>query len=203
MADRMNPKHTSHDPSSDQRKAGDASPKPSAPKMEENLEGSIVFNVPFPQGEDLSCLKDLAPLIIRQPYHIEYIHSYGQDSPFFAGLANGRFLVCRDSQTGYTYATPRGHDMFTGEETEWAEIEPAGVVHAFTVCHSGSEEFLPECPFVLALIEFPGVNTLFLSRLIDVDPHQASLDWIGMKVRGRFRRLSKMRPTDIYFLPAE
>jgi uncharacterized OB-fold protein len=52
-------------------------------------------------------------------------------------------------------------------------------------------------------VEFPGVNTLFLARLIGVDPEEASTDWIGMKVKARFRRLSKFKPTDVYFYPAE
>jgi uncharacterized OB-fold protein len=94
--------------------------------------------------------------------------------------------------------------MYSGQETEWIDItdRPASV-HAFTVCHFGSEEFLPETPFVLALIEFKGVNTLFLSRLLGVDPNQASLDWIGMRVQPRFLRNSKLKPTDVYFVPAE
>jgi uncharacterized OB-fold protein len=76
-------------------------------------------------------------------------------------------------------------------------------VHAFTVCYFGSEEFLPECPFVLALIEFEGANTLFLTRLMGVDPDQASLDWIGMKVTAKYLRNSKLKPTDVYFVPRE
>jgi uncharacterized OB-fold protein len=93
--------------------------------------------------------------------------------------------------------------MYTGEPTEWIDItKRAAHIHAFTVCHFGSEEFLPETPFVLALIEFEGVNTLFLSRLLGVDPDRASLDWIGMAVRPRFLRNSKLKPTDVYFVPA-
>ena len=76
-------------------------------------------------------------------------------------------------------------------------------MHAFTVCHFGSEEFLPETPFVLALIEFEGVNTLFLTRLMGVDPLEATLDWIGMPVAPRFLRNSKLKPTDVYFVPAK
>jgi uncharacterized OB-fold protein len=93
--------------------------------------------------------------------------------------------------------------MYTGNETEWVEIKPEGKVHAFTVCHFGSEEFLPQCPYVLALIEFEGVDTLFLTRLVGVDPLEASTDWIGMRVKGRFLRNSKLKPTDVYFYPAE
>jgi uncharacterized protein len=174
-------------------------------KMEETFGGYIVHSVPFPTKLDeaaLQSLKDMGPLLIEQPYSITYLHSYGQDSPFFAALANGHFLASREPETGYTYANPRGHDMYSGQETEWVEIPVEGQVHAFTVCHFGSEEFLPECPFVLALIALPGVDTLFLARLIGVDPEAADLDWIGMKVRGRFRRLSKLKPTDVYFFPA-
>ena len=174
-------------------------------KMEETFGGYVLHNVPFPAELDqvaLESLKEMGPILIEQPYNITYLHSFGQDSPFFAGLANGHFLVTKDPGSGYTYGTPRGHDMYSGEETEWAEIPAEGTVHAFTVCHFGSEEFLPECPFVLALIEFSGVDTLFLARLIGLDPDQASLEWVGMKVKGRFRRLSKFKPTDVYFYPA-
>jgi hypothetical protein len=175
-----------------------------AQKMEETLGGYILHSVPFPGELDeaaLESLKRMGPILIEQPYNVTYLHSFGQDSPFLAGLANGHFLVSREPESGYTYATPRGHDMYSGAETEWAEIAAEGQVHAFTVCHFGSEEFLPETPFVLALIEFPGVDTLFLSRLVGVEPEKASLDWIGMKVKGRFRRLSKFKPTDLYFYP--
>lgn len=174
-------------------------------KMEETFGGYILHNVPFPEELDdvaLRSLKAMSPILIEQPYNVTYLHSFGQDSPFFAGLANGHFLVSKEPETGYTYATPRGHDMYSGEETEWVEIPAEGKVHAFTVCEFGSEEFLPECPFVLIQVEFPGVDTLYLARLIGVEPEDASLDWIGMKVKGRFRRLSKFKPTDVYFYPA-
>jgi uncharacterized OB-fold protein len=61
---------------------------------------------------------------------------------------------------------------------------------------------LPETPFVLALIEFEGVNTLLLTRLLGVDPDNVSLEWIGMPVRPQFMRNSKLKPTDVYFVPA-
>jgi hypothetical protein len=175
-------------------------------KMEETFGGYVLHTVPFPEELDeaaLKSLKKMSPLLIEQPYSSTYLHSYGQDSPFFAGLANGHLLVSRDPETGYTYGTARGADMYSGKETDWVEIPAEGTVHAFTVCHFGSEEFLPECPYVLAQVEFPGVDTLFLARLVDVDPAKATLDWIGMKVKGRFRRLSKFKPTDLYFYPAK
>lgn len=176
-------------------------------KRSETLGGTIVHGVPFPRDADpdsLAALKDMAPLQVEQDYQITYLHSYGQDSPWFAGLTNRRLLANRDPETGYTYATPRGHDMYSGEGTEWIDItERPARVHAFTVCHFGSEAFLAETPFILALIEFDGVDTLLLTRLMGMDPDQASLDWIGMPVQPRFLRNSKLMPTDVYFIPKE
>ncbi|HKZ55849.1 MAG TPA: OB-fold domain-containing protein [Anaerolineales bacterium] len=173
----------------------------------ETLGGYVVHGVPFPvetDAESLAFLKRMAPIQIEQEYKITYLHSYGQDSPWFAAAANRRLLATHSAASGYTYATPRAHDMASGEETEWVDItERTACIHAFTVCHFGSEEFLPETPFVLALIEFEGVNTLFLTRLMGVDPHAASLDWIGMRVEPRFMRNSKLKPTDVYFTPVE
>ncbi|HEY3354553.1 MAG TPA: Zn-ribbon domain-containing OB-fold protein [Polyangia bacterium] len=169
-------------------------------KQEETLEGTVMYNVPFPR--DLEALKGMAPIVIKYPYHIDYIHSYGQDSPFFAGLANKKLLGTRCPDCGYTYATPKAHCMQDGAECDWVELPLQGKVHTFTVCHFGSEEFLKETPFVLALIEFAGVDTLFLTRLVGLDPAEATLDWVGMDVKAKFRRLSKFKPTDVYFVPA-
>jgi uncharacterized OB-fold protein len=169
-------------------------------KLAESDEGTVLFNVPFPAA--LKDLKGMAPIVVKHPYHIDYVHSYGQDSPFFAGLANGKLLGTRCEACRYTYGTPRRACMYCGGDCDWMELPPEGRVHTFTVCHYGSEEFLAETPFVLILVEWPGVDTLFLSRLIGVEPSAASLDWIGMRVRPRFKRLSKFKPTDVYFVPA-
>jgi uncharacterized OB-fold protein len=175
-------------------------------RREESMGGFIVHGIPFPVETDpdaLAFMKRMAPIQIEQEYSITYLHSYGQDSPWFAGATNRRLLASRDPQSGYTYATPRGHDMYSGAETEWIDVtdRPARI-HAFTVCHFGSEEFLPETPYVLAMIEYDDVDTLFLSRLMGVDPDEATIDWIGMEVRPRFLRNSKLKPTDVYFVPA-
>ena len=174
-------------------------------RREEKMGGYVVHNLPFPKDltpEALASLKNMSPLQIEQHYVINYLHSFGQDSPYFAGLSNRVFMGSRDPETGYTYATPRGNDMFTGNETDWVHLPDSGKIHAFTVCHFGSEEFLPETPFVLTLVEFEGADTLFLARLLGVDPDKASLDWIGMRVEARYLRNSQLKPTDIYFVPA-
>lgn len=167
-------------------------------KLEEVMTGTTVFNIPFPG--DLSDLKTMSPIVIKHPYHVEYIHSYGQDSPFFAGLANRRLLGTRCGDCRYTYATPRLHCTNCGRETDWVELPREGRIHTFTTCFFGSEEFLKETPFHLVLVEFDGVDTLLLARLIGVrGPEEIR---IGMNIRAKFRRNSQLKPTDVYFVPA-
>ena len=168
--------------------------------LEETDEGTILFNVPIPKNVEL--LKNLSPIVIKQPYHIDYIHSYGQDSPWFAGLANKRLLGTRCLKCNYGYATPKLSCMECGGDCDWVDMPLEGKIHTFTVCEFGSEEFLKETPFMLCLVEFEGFNTLLLSRLIGIDPKEATLDWVGMKVKAKFRRNSKFKPTDVYFVPA-
>jgi hypothetical protein len=50
------------------------------------------------------------------------------------------------------------------------------------------------------LVEFDGVETLFLSRVIGIEPDELR---IGLPVRARFLRNSKFKPTDVYFVPTE
>ncbi len=176
-------------------------------RRDETLGGYVVHGVPFPASTDpegLEFLKKMTPIQIEQEYKITYLHSYAQDSPWFAGLANKKLLASQEAVGEYTYANPRGHDMYTGKETRWIDITnvPARV-HAFTVCYFGSEEFLPDTPFVLALIEFEDVDTLLLTRLMGVDPNAPGLDWIGKQVKPHFLRNSKLKPTDVYFAPVD
>ncbi len=167
-------------------------------KLEEVMTGTTVYNIPFPK--DFSQLKEMSPIVIRHPYSVEYLHSYGQDSPFFAGIANKTLLGTRCGPCRYTYATPRLHCANCGGETQWTELPQEGRVHTFTTCYYGSEEFLKETPFHLILVEFDGVDTLLLARLIGVGGPEDIR--IGMKVRARFRRNSQLKPTDVYFVPA-
>jgi len=126
--------------------------------MEETFGGYVLHTVPFPTELDeaaLAALKKMAPILIEQPYSMTYLHSYGQDSPFFAGLSNGHFLVSRDPETGYTYGTARGHDMYTGNETDWVEIPAEGTVHAFTVCTLAAKSSCPRRPTCWSRSSFP------------------------------------------------
>ena len=152
----------------------------------------------MPESEEGTVLFNIDPVIVKQHYEIDYIHSYAQDSPFFTGLAAKKLLGCRCTACGYAYATPRTHCMTCGEATEWFELPLEGRVHTWTTCHYSGEAFRGETPFTLILVEFTGVDSLFLSRLIGAGPDEMT---IGMPVRAHFLRNSRFKATDVYFVP--
>lgn len=154
--------------------------------------------VNIPETEEGTVLFNLDPIIIKDHYEIDYIHSYAQDSPFFAGLAKGELRGSRCADCNYTYATPRAHCMRCGKSTKWVTLPNMGKVHTFTTCHYASEAFQGETPYTLVLVEFPGVDTLFMSRLVGAEPAEVR---IGMEVEAMFIRNSKFRVTDVCFVP--
>ena len=158
---------------------------PGEPRLPEVNRGTEVFSVD--------------PLIVRDHFEIDYLHSYKQDTPFFHGLAQRKLLGSRCPKCAATYATPRAHCMRCGGGTEWFELPKEGRVHSWTVCYFAAQEFLKEVPFTLVLVEFDGVETLFLSRLIGVE--RADMR-IGMKVKAKFRRKATWSVRDVYFVKA-
>lgn len=140
-------------------------------------------------------------LIIRSPYSINYIHSYAEDSPFFLGLSEGKLMGsrCRKVKCRFVYATPRSHCMVCGSPTEWYELPRSGRVHSWTTCQFGSEAFLKETPYNLGLIEFPGVGSVFLTRLKDCVESDL---YVGMPVEARFDPSPKYSITDVWFVPS-
>jgi hypothetical protein len=139
-------------------------------------------------------------LVIHYPYSINYIHSYAEDSPFFLGLANGKLMgsKCTARRCGATFATPRGHCMRCGAATEWIDLPLRGKVHSWTTCHFGSEAFLKETPYNLALVEFEGIGSVMLVRLKDAVESDL---YVGMPVEARFDPTPKYSITDVWFVP--
>lgn len=154
-------------------------------RLQETEEGSPLFN--------------LDPIIMKWHYEVDYIHSYAQDSPFFTGLSKGELLGSRCTKCPMKFATPRGHCMSCGAKTAWINLPLDGKIHTFTTCYFGGQAFLKETPFTLILVEFPEIDTLFLSRLVGV---AADAVQIGMPVSAQFLRNSKFLATDVYFVPA-
>jgi len=155
-------------------------------KLPETDQGTVVFNID--------------PLIVKNHYEIDYIHSYAEDSPFFIGLSQGRLRGSECTACHYKFATPRAYCMQCGKKTEWIDLPLEGRIHSWTTCYFGSEAFLKETPFNLVLVEFRGIDTLLLARIIGLTQEELR---VGMKVRAQFRRNSRFDPTDVYFVPAE
>ncbi len=148
--------------------------------------------------ENGTIVYSLDPLIVKDHYEIDYRHSYAQDSSFFAGLAKGKLLGSHCKKCNYRYATPRSHCYRCGKKTEGMALPLEGKVHTYTTCYYGGEAFLKEVPFTLVLVEFRGVDTFFLSRLVGVKPEEVR---IGMAVRAQFAKKPQFRVTDVYFIP--
>jgi uncharacterized protein len=140
-------------------------------------------------------------LVIRSPYSIQYIHSYAEDSAFFLGLADGKLRgsKCSKKSCAHVYATPRGHCMECGSPTNWVDLPKRGRLHSWTTCHFGSEAFLKETPYNLALVEFDGADSLLLVRLKDCVEKDC---YVGMPVEARFDPTPKYSITDVWFVPA-
>ncbi|MBQ26746.1 MAG: nucleotide-binding protein [Nitrospiraceae bacterium] len=143
-----------------------------------------------------SVLLGVDPLVLLDHYEIDYHHSYAQDSPFFVGLSKKKLLGSCCTECGYIYATPRSHCMECGAATDWCELPLTGRVHTFTTCYFGGEVFLDETPFTLILVEFDGVDSLFLARLKGMEP---STVHIGLPVVARFAKTPSFKVTDVWF----
>jgi len=139
------------------------------------------------------------PLVIQDHYEIDYIHSYAEDSPFFIGLTEGKLRGSECTGCGYRFATPRAYCLQCGAATKWIDLPLEGRIHTWTTCYYGSEAFLKETPFSLVLVEFDGVDTLFMARL--VGPKQGEIR-IGQPVRAKFLKKPKFKATDVCFVPA-
>jgi uncharacterized protein len=140
-------------------------------------------------------------LVIKNPYAINYIHSYAEDTPFFLGLAEGKLLgsECSNTECGFVYATPRGHCMVCGTRTRWKELPLSGKLHSWTTCRFGSEAFLKETPYNLGLVEFEGAGSLLLARVKEATEPEL---YVGMPVEARFDVRPKYSITDVWFVPS-
>lgn len=164
----------------------------------------------------------LNPLIVEWIHQTRYLVSAAEYTPFFTALANRKFLVtrciaCPYWGRDYTYATPRPGlaCMYCGRTCEWVEITPMGRIHSFTYCEYAGEMYKHLVPFALVMVEFDGVDTLFMSQLKDADMRQPlgatpeeleawMRSFIGKPVRARYKKLIEPKSfdvTDIWFVP--
>ena len=179
-----------------------------------------IFQIPLPQ--DPEAFDSLPPLVREWVHTTRYIVSCAEYTPFFAGLANKKFFVttcenCPYWGRDYTYATPRPGlaCMYCGRKCRWVEIEPQGRIHSFTICEYAGEMFKHLVPFTLVMVEFDGVDTLFMSQLKGIDLKQPYFEtpeelekwvksFIGKPIQARFKKLIEPKSfdvTDVWFVP--
>ena len=139
------------------------------------------------------------PLVLEWDYTTEYRHSYAEDSPFFMALGSGKLLGSKCKSCGFKYGTYRKYCMYCGSETDDMELPLRGKVHSFTTCYYSGETFKGDVPYTLVLVEFLGIDSLFMSRLFMKDGEKPE---IGMEIVARFKKFQTFTVNDVYFIPA-
>jgi uncharacterized protein len=148
-------------------------------------------------------VRSLEPLVIEKPRAPIHVHTYGGETPFFRGLAEGRLMAtrcktkgCDGNAQGY-WLPPRVYCPDCLEKMEWFEVEnPKAKVHTFIkVAYPGAFNRL-DVPSILISVEIEGCATVMMSVLKDAEPK------IGLEIEPRF---NTTHPTftilDLYWVP--
>ena len=101
--------------------------------------------------------------------------------PFWEACNEGRLLYQRCGGCGAAQFYPRSLCARCGaSELSWAEAEPRGTVHSFTVVHRApSAAFKEDVPYVLALVDLADGFRMMMN-VVGCDPDAVR---IGMPVR--------------------
>jgi uncharacterized OB-fold protein len=153
--------------------------------------------IKLPEPTDGPWIHSFDPLAKKWTFSVDYNANYHEDSPFFHALGKGKLVGSACKKCKYKYATPRSYCMYCGKKTEWFDLPLEGKIHSWTMCYYSGEPYLKECPFMLGLIEFKGVDTLLMTRLVGLTVKTAK---IGLKVKAQFRRKKTWSVNDVYFV---
>ena len=134
-----------------------------------------------------------------------HFHTYGQLTPYFKGLTEGRLLATRCTNSkcpiskgkGQLWLPPRADCPDCHQPMVWEEIrDPHGYIYTYTYVERGGTGLEIECPYYQIDVKMEGVGTIVKSYLVDRRPIR-----IGDKVRGRFRTGKDATHTclDLYF----
>jgi uncharacterized OB-fold protein len=137
-----------------------------------------------------------------------HFHTYGQLTPYFKGLAEGRLLGTRCANPacpigrgdGALWLPPRADCPDCHRPMEWREVDaPEGYVYAYTYVERGGTGLELPCPYYQIDVKLPGVCTIVKSYLAGPGPVH-----IGDRVRARFRTGADATHTclDLFWVPA-
>jgi len=120
-----------------------------------------------------------------------HFHTYGELTPYFKGLTEGRLLATRcinarcpiGKGRGELWLPPRADCPDCHKPMVWEEIpNPQGYIYTYTYVERGGTGLEVECPYYQIDVKMDGVWTIVKSYLVDRRPIR-----IGDKVRARFR----------------
>lgn len=118
----------------------------------------------------------------------------GPEARWRAHLADGRFMIQRETATGRAVFPPRAVAPGVGGALEWVEASGAGEVHAATVMRRRPEQGGDLGLCIVELAEGPRM----MSRVVGIAPDQVR---IGLKVRARIEEVEG--ELAVTFEPAE
>ncbi|MFQ5742119.1 MAG: Zn-ribbon domain-containing OB-fold protein [Acidobacteriota bacterium] len=120
-----------------------------------------------------------------------HFHTYGQLTPYFKGLAEGRLMATKCVNSGCPigkgdgelWLPPRADCPDCHQPMIWQEVEnPSGYIYAYTYVERGGTGLEVECPYYQIDVKIEGVGTILKSYLVDRRPIK-----IGDRVRALFR----------------
>lgn len=120
-----------------------------------------------------------------------HYHTYGELTPYFKGLGEGRLMATKcvnpgcpiGKGAGELWLPPRADCPDCHHPMAWEEIEdPKGYIYSYTYVERGGTGLEVECPYYQIDVKLPGAGTIVKSYL--AERRQIK---IGDAVRARFR----------------
>ncbi|HDP23943.1 MAG TPA: Zn-ribbon domain-containing OB-fold protein [Deltaproteobacteria bacterium] len=109
--------------------------------------------------------------------------------PFWEGTKQGKLLYqkCKDCGTNVFYPRIACISCFS-DNLEWVESSGKGTVYTYTVVKSNSPTaFLPDLPYVIAIVKLEEDGVQMLSNIVGCDPDEVRCD---MPVEVTFEKLN-------------
>ncbi len=153
-------------------------------------------------GKPLKLYDDEKAWVIRWPRTVEHHHTYGQLTPFFKGLTQGRLMATRCTNPKCsqksTWLPPRADCPDCYEKMKWVRVPSKGKVYTYTLVDYAGVGIEMKTPYWQVDVEIKGVDTIFKGYLAEGKPY------IGMPVKAVFRTQNPTHTIlDVCWVPDE
>jgi uncharacterized OB-fold protein len=122
-----------------------------------------------------------------KPKPVPIISSWAK--PFWEAAREGKFIYqkCKDCKTNVFYPRIACTNCFS-DNLEWVESSGKGTVYTYTVVESNPPSaFIPDLPFVIAIVKLEEEGVQMLSNIVGCDPYEVECD---MPVEVVFEKLN-------------